>query len=159
MKEILKFAAKHNLFVFADEVYQHNVYAEGSKFSSFKKVSNTFTNLGLLLTSRTINTKICCPLMLVFKILQIMRRSQVLREMGPPCDTLELASFMSISKGYMGECGLRGGWMELVNLDPDVQANLYKAISAMLCPSTIGQCTVDTIVSILLFPFYSGNTN
>lgn len=42
MQEILKFAAKHKLFVFADEVYQDNVYAEGSKFSSFKKVSRTF---------------------------------------------------------------------------------------------------------------------
>lgn len=66
-------------------------------------------------------------------------------EMGAPYDQIELASFMSISKGYMGECGLRGGWMELVNLEPDVQANLYKAISAMLCPTTLGQAAVDCV--------------
>merc|ERR1719300_627408 len=35
---VLKFALEKKLFVFADEVYQHNVYAEGSEFHSFKKV-------------------------------------------------------------------------------------------------------------------------
>ncbi|KAJ2943491.1 hypothetical protein O0L34_g16599 [Tuta absoluta] len=107
IEDVIKFAHKHNLFIFADEVYQDNVYAKGSQFHSFKKV---------------------------------------LREMGSPyTDSQELASFMSVSKGYMGECGLRGGWMELVNLDPQVQANLYKAISAMLCPTTLGQAAVDCV--------------
>lgn len=46
------------------QVYQHNVYAEGSAFHSFKKV---------------------------------------LMEMGPEYKDMELASFMSTSKGYMGE--------------------------------------------------------
>uniref|UniRef100_A0A915D8F5 Uncharacterized protein n=1 Tax=Ditylenchus dipsaci TaxID=166011 RepID=A0A915D8F5_9BILA len=32
---MIKFAHKHNLFIFADE---ENVYAEGSKFYSFKKI-------------------------------------------------------------------------------------------------------------------------
>lgn len=39
IEEIIKFAYKEKLFVLADEVYQDNVYAEGSKFYSFKKVS------------------------------------------------------------------------------------------------------------------------
>lgn len=38
IEEIIKFALKEKLFIFADEVYQDNVYAEGSKFYSFKKV-------------------------------------------------------------------------------------------------------------------------
>lgn len=38
IEEIIKFAFKEKLFVFADEVYQDNVYADGSKFFSFKKV-------------------------------------------------------------------------------------------------------------------------
>ncbi|XP_034831209.1 alanine aminotransferase 1 [Maniola hyperantus] len=103
---IIKFAHKHKLFIFADEVYQDNVYAEGSKFYSFKKV---------------------------------------MTEMGSPYNQTELASFMSVSKGYMGECGLRGGWMELVNMEPAVQANLYKCISAMLCPTVLGQAAVDCV--------------
>ena len=39
MESVIRFAAKEKLFIFADEVYQHNVYAEGSGFHSFKKVS------------------------------------------------------------------------------------------------------------------------
>lgn len=38
IEEIIKFAYRENLFIFADEVYQDNVYGEGSKFYSFKKV-------------------------------------------------------------------------------------------------------------------------
>jgi len=38
LEAIARFAYKHRLFVFADEVYQENVYAEGSEFHSFKKV-------------------------------------------------------------------------------------------------------------------------
>lgn len=48
----------------------------------------------------------------------------------------------------MGECGLRGGYTEVINLDPDVKAMLLKSISAMLCPTVLGQ------VSYSLFNFY-----
>jgi len=59
--------------------------------------------------------------------------------MGPPYSEMELASFMSCSKGYMGECGLRGGYTEVINLCPQVKAMLLKAISAMLCSTVLGQ--------------------
>jgi alanine transaminase len=39
----------------------------------------------------------------------------------------------------MGECGIRGGYAELVNFDPEVQSMLLKSISAKLCPTVIGQ--------------------
>ena len=39
---------------------------------------------------------------------------------------LELASFHSTSKGYMGECGFRSGYMEVNNLDADVKVQLTK---------------------------------
>ncbi len=100
IKDVIEFAKKENLFIFADEVYQDNVYAQGCAFHSFKKV---------------------------------------LTNMGPPYSDMELASFMSCSKGYMGECGIRGGYAELVNLDKDVLAMLNKSISAKLCPTVIGQ--------------------
>ncbi|KAL9087584.1 MAG: hypothetical protein Q9159_003534 [Coniocarpon cinnabarinum] len=62
-------------------------------------------------------------------------------------DTLELASLHSISKGMVGECGHRGGYMELVGFDPDVVAQIYKFISISLCPPVIGQCIVETMVN------------
>jgi alanine transaminase len=84
----------------ADEVYQDNVYAEGMKFHSFKKVA--------------------C-------------------QMGPPYSEVEIASFYSTSKGYMGECGARSGFLEVVNLDPLVKLELDKLASVRLCSSAVGQ--------------------
>uniref|UniRef100_A0A4W3GLP0 alanine transaminase n=1 Tax=Callorhinchus milii TaxID=7868 RepID=A0A4W3GLP0_CALMI len=71
---------------------------------------------------------------------------KVLFEMGPEySDTVELASFHSISKGYMGECGFRAGYMELVNMDPEVKAQLVKLVSVRLCPPVTGQAVIDLI--------------
>ena len=39
----------------------------------------------------------------------------------------------------MGECGLRGGYAEIINLDPKVKDMYLKSISAKLCPTTLGQ--------------------
>ena len=52
-----------------------------------------------------------------------------------------------ISVGYMGECGLRGGYTEVVNMDPAVKAMLLKSISAKLCPTVLGQATMDCVVA------------
>ncbi|RVE58888.1 hypothetical protein OJAV_G00198730 [Oryzias javanicus] len=55
---------------------------------------------------------------------------KVLFEMGPEySDSLEMASFHSTSKCYMGECGFRGGYMEVLNMDPEVKAQLTKLVS------------------------------
>lgn len=52
---------------------------------------------------------------------------------------LELASFYSCSKGYMGECGLRGGYVQFDNIDPEVYVHFKKMISAKLCSTVLGQ--------------------
>jgi alanine transaminase len=108
IEDVIKFAKKERLFLLADEVYQHNIYAEGYQFHSFRKV---------------------------------------MKEMGGEYANMELASFMSTSKGYMGECGYRGGYCEAINLDPDVKLQLVKSISAKLCPTVSGQCAMDTVVN------------
>ncbi|XP_067948201.1 alanine aminotransferase 1-like [Watersipora subatra] len=105
--DIIKFAHKEKLFILADEVYQHNIWAEDREFHSFKKV---------------------------------------LCELGSEYSDVQLASFMTVSKGYMGECGLRGGYVEVVNLDDDVMAMLNKLNSAKLCSNTHGQATMDCVV-------------
>ena len=64
MQAIIKWAHKRKLFILADEVYQDNVYIEGMKFHSFKKVAY---------------------------------------ELGFPYSEMEIASFYSTSKGFMGE--------------------------------------------------------
>lgn len=60
---------------------------------------------------------------------------------------LELASMMSSSKGYMGECGLRGGYCEITNFSDEVRAILYKGLSSWLCSSILGQITMDCVVN------------
>lgn len=109
IEDVIRFAKEEHLFLMADEVYQDNVYAEGCKFHSFKKV---------------------------------------LFEMGPEfSSTVEMASFHSTSKCYMGECGFRGGYMEVINMDPEVKAQLTKLVSVRLCPPVTGQALLELVVN------------
>lgn len=61
---------------------------------------------------------------------------------------LQLVSFHSTSKGLIGECGRRGGYMELHHIDPYVQSQLYKLASADLCSGVVGQI----MTSLMLRP-------
>ncbi|KAL7058885.1 hypothetical protein AAHC03_013199 [Spirometra sp. Aus1] len=73
---------------------------------------------------------------------------RVLHDIGEPISSeLQLASMMSASKGFMGECGFRGGYCELVNFDPKVKAELYKCLSSRLCPPTLGQLILDVVIN------------
>ncbi|KAF2900086.1 hypothetical protein ILUMI_06101 [Ignelater luminosus] len=107
IEEIIQFAYKENLYILADEVYQHNIYSKNSKFYSFKKV---------------------------------------MTEMGEPYSNMELASFMSCSKGYTSECGFRSGFSEIINMCPEVKTMFHKANSAMSCPPTTGQACMEVLV-------------
>lgn len=65
---------------------------------------------------------------------------------SPACEHLELVSFHSTSKGLIGECGRRGGYMELHNIDPYVQSQLYKLASSGLCSGVAGQLMTSLMV-------------
>jgi len=42
-------------------------------------------------------------------------------DLGPPISKeVQLISFHSVSKGYYGECGQRGGYFEMTNIPPEV---------------------------------------
>jgi len=60
---------------------------------------------------------------------------------------LEIASFHTVSKGTYGECGLRGGYMELHNFDPDVLQEIYKIASINLSPNVPGQVALGLMVN------------
>ncbi|EGF98418.1 uncharacterized protein MELLADRAFT_95696 [Melampsora larici-populina 98AG31] len=57
-----------------------------------------------------------------------------------------LVSLHSISKGQTGECGRRGGFLEIVNFPKPVQEQLTKLASIDLCPPIQGQIGVDVLV-------------
>jgi len=46
----------------------------------------------------------------------------------------------------MGECGIRGGYAEIVNMDPKVMKVLLKSIST-ICPTVLGQIVLDVVVT------------
>jgi len=104
MQEIIKFCQRENLILIADEVYQENVYIEGKKFTSFRKV---------------------------------------LLDMGEEYNDVQLFSCHSVSKGFLGECGQRGGYFEMININNEVRDQIYKLACTRLCPNTLGQLVVS----------------
>ena len=73
---------------------------------------------------------------------------KTLAGMGAPYNTeVELASFHTVSKGVMGECGLRGGYVELVNMHEGTIDQLYKAASINLSPNTTGQLSMSLMTN------------
>lgn len=75
------------------------------------------------------------------------RLRQLQQEEPKKYDDVELASLHSVSKGMVGECGQRGGYFELVGIDPLVAAQIYKFVSIMLCPPVVGQCLLELMVN------------
>ena len=59
---------------------------------------------------------------------------------------LQLISFHSTSKGFLGECGLRGGYFELLGFPADVKAQIYKVASISLCSNVVGQLATGLMV-------------
>eukprot|EP00344_Euplotes_crassus_P004155 CAMPEP_0196994214 /NCGR_PEP_ID=MMETSP1380-20130617/521_1 /TAXON_ID=5936 /ORGANISM="Euplotes crassus, Strain CT5" /LENGTH=477 /DNA_ID=CAMNT_0042409527 /DNA_START=139 /DNA_END=1572 /DNA_ORIENTATION=+ len=66
---------------------------------------------------------------------------------APYSNDVELASFHSLSKGLLGECGLRGGYMELHNVNEFAHAMAYKSKAVGLCSNIIGQIGVGLLVN------------
>lgn len=71
----------------------------------------------------------------------------VVKAMGAEAKDVQLVSFHSVSKGFLGECGQRGGYFHLTNIGDDVAAQLYKMASISLCSNVTGQLTVGLMVA------------
>ncbi len=54
-------------------------------------------------------------------------------------DDVSLFSFHSCSKGFLGECGHRGGYFECRNVPRDVLDEITKLQSVALCANSVGQ--------------------
>jgi alanine transaminase len=61
-------------------------------------------------------------------------------------EDVSLFSFHSCSKGFLGECGQRGGYMELRNIPADVVAQVTKLQSIGLCANLTGQVATYCMV-------------
>ncbi|XP_073020061.1 glutamate--glyoxylate aminotransferase 2 [Primulina eburnea] len=75
---------------------------------------------------------------------------KVLMDMGPPMSKeIELVSFHTVSKGYFGECGQRGGYFEMTNISPKTVEEIYKVSSISLSPTVPGQIFMGLMVNPL----------
>ncbi|GAB4822530.1 hypothetical protein N2152v2_009576 [Parachlorella kessleri] len=77
---------------------------------------------------------------------QFHSMKKVLKELGPSYDDVPLGSLNSISKGYFGECGRRGGYIECINFPAEVKEQMVKYASINLCSNLSGQvCAALTL--------------
>jgi len=74
---------------------------------------------------------------------------KVALDLGEPWASCPLLSFHTVSKGVYGECGLRGGYMQMLNIDPGTVEQMYKVASISLCPNTMGQvCAAQRVQGV-----------
>ncbi|XP_029489028.1 alanine aminotransferase 2-like isoform X2 [Oncorhynchus nerka] len=80
--------------------------------------------------------------------MEFMSYKRVLFEMGQQySEMVELASFHSISNGIIGECGLRTGYMELVNVDPAVMVFAKTLLCTDISAPVTGQIALEIMVN------------
>ncbi|CAM6087578.1 unnamed protein product [Calypogeia fissa] len=72
---------------------------------------------------------------------------KVSRRMGFTGEDFSLISFHSASKGFYGECGRRGGYMEVTGLPKEVKDQLSKLASVNLCSNISGQIMMSIIMN------------
>ncbi|XP_052176540.1 alanine aminotransferase 2-like [Diospyros lotus] len=72
---------------------------------------------------------------------------KISRSMGYGEKDISLVSFQSVSKGYYGECGKRGGYMEVTGFSPEIREQIYKVASVNLCSNISGQILASLVMS------------
>ncbi|SCU87255.1 LAFA_0E05644g1_1 [Lachancea sp. 'fantastica'] len=75
------------------------------------------------------------------KVLRVLQKTE-----PGAYDNVQLVSLHSISKGLSGECGQRGGYMELVGFSEELKQVVLKLASISLCSVVTGQALVDLMV-------------
>jgi aspartate/methionine/tyrosine aminotransferase len=71
--------------------------------------------------------------------------ARVMADLGET--SVPLFSLNSISKGFLGECGHRGGYLEIRNVEPQVLAQFVKLQSIQLCANAPGQIATYAMVA------------
>lgn len=55
--------------------------------------------------------------------------------------------FFFLALGYYGECGKRGGYMEITGFSADVREQIYKVASVNLCSNITGQILASLVMN------------
>ena len=52
-----------------------------------------------------------------------------------------------LDSGYYGECGKRGGYMEVTGFSPEIREQIYKVASVNLCSNISGQILASLVMN------------
>ncbi|MCK5572098.1 MAG: aminotransferase class I/II-fold pyridoxal phosphate-dependent enzyme [Bacteroidetes bacterium] len=77
--------------------------------------------------------------------LKFVSFAETMDELGE--SDITLFSLHSVSKGFLGECGHRGGYLEIRNVPDDVMAQFIKLQSISLCANVGGQLATYMMVA------------
>ena len=64
---------------------------------------------------------------------------------APYCD-VNIFSCNSLSKGFFGECGLRGGYAEMYNFPDSLKSAIFGMRELEMCPNIVAQLCLDLLV-------------
>lgn len=77
----------------------------------------------------------------------IWANSRAPEQLIGPCGDLLVSTLRLFVFVCPTRCGLRGGYVELVNLDPDVMEYIYKLFSKDSCAPVTGQIALDLMMN------------
>ncbi|KAK7801229.1 hypothetical protein U0070_015406 [Myodes glareolus] len=152
IEAVIRFAFEEGLFLMADEVYQDNVYAEGSQFHSFKKV---LTEMGPpYATQQELASFHSVSKGYMGECVQAQRvvvvKPELVENFPDHCHGSTVPDPLprpASTHALPCRCGFRGGYVEVVNMDAEVQKQMAKLMSVRLCPPVPGQALLDMVVS------------
>ncbi|KAL6883703.1 hypothetical protein ACP4OV_011117 [Aristida adscensionis] len=72
---------------------------------------------------------------------------KIARSLGYSEGDVSLVSFHSVSNGYYGECGRRGGYMEVTGFNSQVSKQVYKVASLSSCSNIAGQILMSLVMN------------
>lgn len=134
------------------QVYQDNVYAEGSQFHSFKKV---LTEMGPpYATQQELASFHSVSKGYMGECVQaqgvVVVKPELIENFPDHCHGSTVPDPLprpASTHALPGRCGFRGGYVEVVNMDAEVQKQMAKLMSVRLCPPVPGQALLDMVVS------------
>ncbi|KAL6641153.1 hypothetical protein ACP70R_019334 [Stipagrostis hirtigluma subsp. patula] len=142
-RQIVEFCRNEDLVLLADEVYQENIYTDEKKFNSFKKIARSMGygegDIALVSFHSVSNVKACLEEEEECSSKNCIRSRTTLQNR-----TLKVSSLLS---GYYGECGRRGGYMEVTGFNSEVKKQVYKVASLSSCSNTTGQILMSLVMN------------
>lgn len=101
----------------------------------------------LILADEVYQANIYSPMKQFHSFKKCLRELQTISPEFSEMHLQQLVSFHTVSKGLIGECGQRGGYVEYVGFSDDMLMQMKKLAASTLSSNTLGQITVGLMVN------------